>query len=197
VLNTHDVSIRNVAVDAGKNKVTSCTPGLAAVHFHNASGLVADSAIFGATLANHLGCAQELPFGNGFGVQVDSDVPAAYSVTIQGNTIHDYTANGVLVQNQGVTATIKANSIAGVGPSGGAFQFGIFIANGAVARISENSSRKAIAAPLQSAIAFSCEARVLRYGTSEVARLSITTSSIRRSQASSSTVQNDSRLPIT
>lgn len=108
VLNTSGVSIENLAVDASKSGVSGCTPGLADIHFHNASGTVEGNAIFGAQLSNPLGCTTNLPFGNGF---------------------------GVLVQDAGVKADIEANVITGVGPSGGVFQFGVFIANGAVGQV--------------------------------------------------------------
>jgi len=78
VLNPEVVTIDNLAVDASKNAVAACTPGLAAIHFHNASGEIKNSAIFGAQLTNPLGCATGLPFGNGFGVQIDADKPGSY-----------------------------------------------------------------------------------------------------------------------
>jgi hypothetical protein len=138
VLNTHDVTIENLAIDASQNDVTACTPGLAAVHFHDASGTVQYNAIFGATLAAPLGCASGLPFGNGFGVQADADQAGSFHVTIEYNSIHDYTANGVLIENNGVTATVLQNDITGIGPAGGVFQFGVFFANGAAGLIQGN-----------------------------------------------------------
>jgi hypothetical protein len=137
VLNTHDVTIDNLAVDASKNAVTGCTPGLAAIHFRDASGTVQNSAIFGAQLAAP-GCTTALPFGNGVGVQVDADEAGPFHVLICGNSIHDFTANGVLAVDAGVKATITDNNIVGVGPSGGVFQFGVFIVNGAVGVIQNN-----------------------------------------------------------
>jgi hypothetical protein len=138
VMNTSDVDVENLAIDASKNAVTTCTPGLAAVHFFNASGRVHDSAIFGAKLANSQGCTTNLPFGNGWGVLVDSTLPGPFNVCVSNNSIHDFTANGVLVQNAGITANIDGNNVVGVGPSGGVFQFAVFIANGAVGHIRNN-----------------------------------------------------------
>lgn len=139
VMNTSGVSIENLAVDASKSGVSGCTPGLAAIHFHNASGTVQGNAIFGAQLSNPLGCTTNLPFGNGFGVQVDATAPGPFQVDIKNNSIHDFTANGVLVQDAGVKANIESNVITGVGPSGGVFQFGVFIANGAVGQVQDNA----------------------------------------------------------
>jgi hypothetical protein len=138
VVDTAGVTIDHLALDASKNTFASCSPGLAAVHFRNASGRLAENAISGAQLATPTGCAKGLPFGNGFGVQVDSDAPGPYSVVVEDNSIHDYTANGVLIEDTGVTATVQHNGISGVGPSSGVFQFGIFVANGAVGHIFGN-----------------------------------------------------------
>ena len=137
VMNTHGVTIENLAVDASKNSVSGCTPGLATIHYYNASGTVKDNAIFGAQLTKP-GCPGNLPFGNGFGVLVDSNLPGPFHVSVKENSIHDFTANGVLVEDKGVTAQIEGNGISGVGPSGGVFQFGVFIANGAVGLIKHN-----------------------------------------------------------
>lgn len=51
VINTWGVRIENLAIDASRNSVQGCTPQLADIHFHNASGRVADDALFGAQLA--------------------------------------------------------------------------------------------------------------------------------------------------
>ena len=138
VIGTRDVTIENLAIDASKNAVSSCSPGLAGIHFHNASGTVRDSAIGGAQLTNPTGCAKGLPFGNGWGIKIDANEAASFHVRIVHNSIHDYTANGVLARDSGVKVEIKANDIVGVGPSGGVFQFGVFLANGAAGTISDN-----------------------------------------------------------
>lgn len=138
VMNTWGVTIENLAVDAGKNGVSSCAPGLAAIHFHNASGTVRDNAIFGAQLTNPLGCTTNKPYGNGFGVQVDATASGPFQVDIKNNSIHDFTSDGVLVQDNGVKANVCENMITGVGPSGGIFQFGVFIAIGAVGLVQDN-----------------------------------------------------------
>jgi nitrous oxidase accessory protein NosD len=138
VMNTSLVSIQNLAIDASNNTVSSCSPGVAGVHFYNSSGVVENSAIFGANLANPLSCTT-LPFGNGFGVQVDSSLPGPFKVWITGNSIHDFTANGVQVNGAGITAEIAGNTISGIGPASGIFQFGIFVLNGAVGNIVGNT----------------------------------------------------------
>jgi nitrous oxidase accessory protein NosD len=136
VMNTRGVRIENLAIDASQNSVQGCTPQLADIHFHNASGRVADDALFGAQLANPKNCAVVFP-GNGFGVLVDSDQPGPFHVAIEDNSIHDFTKNGVQAINAGVTVKVEGNRIVGVGPSI-AFQFGVYIANGAVGLINGN-----------------------------------------------------------
>ncbi len=138
ILNTSGVTIDGLAVDASKNAVSGCAPGLAAIHFRNASGTVENSALFGAQLTNPVGCAGGLPFGNGFGVQVDADEPGPFEVVVKNNSIHNFTANGVLVDGAKITGDVEGNVITGVGPSQGVFQFGVFIANGAVGLIANN-----------------------------------------------------------
>jgi hypothetical protein len=62
-----------------------------------------------------------------------------FQVAVKYNSIHDYTKDGVSATNQGVTAKVEANSISGLGPSGGIpFQFAVFVLNGAVGVIRGN-----------------------------------------------------------
>jgi nitrous oxidase accessory protein NosD len=145
VANTNAVSIQNLAIDASHNTVSGCSPGVAGIHFSNASGVIQDNAIFGANLKNPLSCTT-LPFGNGFGIRVDASQAGAFTVWINGNSIHDFTANGIQVdgacaactQPPAIMAEIGGNSISGVGPTSGIFQFGVFLLNGAVGKIINN-----------------------------------------------------------
>lgn len=140
VVNTSNVIIYDLAIDASKNKVSGCTVALAGVHFYNASGVVDSDAISGAQLSNPLSCTALFP-GNGFGVQVDETASstASFSVTVRNTSVHDFGRNGILVSGAGETANIDGNSIAGVGPSTGANQFGIFLADGATGQVTGNS----------------------------------------------------------
>ncbi|MBV9770479.1 MAG: right-handed parallel beta-helix repeat-containing protein [Bryobacterales bacterium] len=138
VMNTNSVSIEDLAIDASQNTVTSCSPGLAGVHFLNSSGTLQHSAILGAHLATPSGCSTNLPFGNGTGVLVDTSQSGSFHVAVNNNSIHGYTAYGVEATGAGVTTEVNGNTISGAGPSIGFFQFGIFILNGAVAQITDN-----------------------------------------------------------
>jgi hypothetical protein len=140
VVNTSDVTIYDLAIDASKNSVSGCTVALAGVHFYNASGVVDSEAISGTQLADPSSCMALFP-GNGFGVQVDETASstASFSVTVRNTSISDFGRNGILVSGAGETANIDGNSIAGVGPSTGVNQFGIFLADGATGQVTGNS----------------------------------------------------------
>lgn len=139
VLNTSDVVIEGLAIDASNNTVTGCTVTLAGIHFSNASGTVANNAILGAQLSDPLSCTTLFP-GNGFGIQVDTTTgqTGPFSVSITGNSIHDFNRDGILVNGSGITAEVSGNTITGVGPSTGYHQFGVFIAKGAVGQVVRN-----------------------------------------------------------
>lgn len=155
VMNTGGVTIENLAIDASKNSVSGCSPGLAAIHYFNASGSVANNALFGAQLANPQSCVAILP-GNGFGVLVDSNKPGPFHVSVEHNSIHDFTKDGVLAINTGVKVEVESNRIAGVGPSTGiSFQFGVFIANGALGLVNRNVITEGSCGTLSSTDCFS------------------------------------------
>jgi len=136
VMNTKDVTIDNLAIDASQNTVASCDIALSAVHFYDASGSLRNSAVSGAQLPNPQNCATF--FGNGFGVAVDSDDGASHHVEVENNSIHDYQRDGIEVSNAGVSVEIENNNVSGLGPSSGVNQFGIFLLNGAVGEIEGN-----------------------------------------------------------
>jgi nitrous oxidase accessory protein NosD len=136
VMNTKDVTIDNLAIDASKNTVASCDIGLSAVHFYNASGHLKNSAVLGAKLPNSKSCSTF--FGNGFGVAVDSSEAGPFHVEIEHNSIHDFQRDGVEVSDAGVTVEVDGNNISGLGPSTGINQFGIFLLNGAVGQVKGN-----------------------------------------------------------
>jgi parallel beta-helix repeat protein len=140
VVNTSNVTIYDLAIDASKNTVSGCTVAVAGIHFYNASGVVDNDAISGTQLSNPLSCTTLFP-GNGFGVQVDETASstASFTVKVRNTSVHDFGRNGILVVGAGETANIDGNSIAGVGPSTGVNQFGIFLADGATGQVTGNS----------------------------------------------------------
>lgn len=140
VVNASSVTISNLAIDASNNTVSGCTLALAGIHFYNSSGLVENSAISGTQLRNPSSCTTLFP-GNGFGVQADEAAgsTASFNVAVRNTSIHDFGRNGILVTGAGEMANINGNSIAGVGPSTGVNQFGVFLANGATGQVTANS----------------------------------------------------------
>jgi parallel beta-helix repeat protein len=138
VVNASGVSIVNLAIDASKNTVAGCTPGLAGIHFYNASGSVEGDAIFGTGLSSQVSCTTLFP-GNGAGVQSDQSDTNSHQIIVLNTSIHDFGRNGVLVNGAGETAYISSNSIQGIGPSTGVNQFGIFLANGATGEVTANT----------------------------------------------------------
>ena len=137
VLNTDGVHLLNIGVDASKNNVSECAPTLSAVHFLNSSGEIRNDAITGAKLTSPGACTTLS--GNGYGVLLESTGAGSYWVLVQGNSIHDYSKEGVRAIGNGITATVTGNVITGVGPAGGYFfQFGVFIRDGAVGLVKGN-----------------------------------------------------------
>jgi hypothetical protein len=107
VVNTTGVSIANLAIDASKNTVAGCTPGLAGIHFFNASGSVEGNAISGTALNPQTGCTTLFP-GNGAGVQADQNDTNSHQIIVLNNSIHDFGRNGVLVSGAGETGYITS-----------------------------------------------------------------------------------------
>jgi len=135
VMNTGGVTIENLAIDASQNSATGCSPSLADIHYFNASGVVANNAVFGAKLA-HQNCGEIYP-DNGFGVLVDSSRPGPFRVCVKHNSIHDFTQGGVQASNSGVLVDVEGNHISGVGPNL-PHQFGVSLSYGAAGQINGN-----------------------------------------------------------
>jgi hypothetical protein len=94
----------------------------------------------GSSLSNQTSCATLFP-GNWFGVEIDQDSAskAVYSVEVRNSSISDFSRSGILATGAGITVNIQNNWIAGIGPSTGVNQFGVFLANGAAGRLAGNT----------------------------------------------------------
>jgi hypothetical protein len=138
VMNTSGVVIRNLAVDATSNSVAGCTPKLSVIHYFNSSGEVERNAISGARMANPASCPGIV--GNGFGILIDTDGsrPGPFHVRVAQNSIHDASRHSVYAVGSGVVADVDGNAIAGVGPSSGVLEFGVFLSTGAGGHVSNN-----------------------------------------------------------
>jgi len=136
VMNTNQVTIDSLTIDASQNTIASCDIALTGVTFLNASGRLQNSTVQGAQLPNPQNCTTFS--GNGFGVVVTSNDSGPHHVGLANNSIHDYQRDGIQVVNTGVSVEIENNNISGFGPSTGINQFGIFLLNGAVGEIEGN-----------------------------------------------------------
>ena len=138
-MNTNDVTLRNLAVDASNNTVSGCAVTLSGIHYYNASGTIDGVATAGTRLADPSTCSKLFP-GNGFGVLADQSAsPGSYEIQVRSASIHEFTRNGILVMGAGEHATVEGNMITGIGPASGGNQFGVFLANGATGRVEGNS----------------------------------------------------------
>lgn len=137
VANSHRVTVENLAIDARNNGVAGCAPMVAGIHYYNSSGVVKNNAIAGVQVTGCTG-AGALLFGSGIGMMADADESGQFPVSVEQNSIHDFTRDGILATGGGVTARIDGNSISGKGPGGGVFQFGVFVLNDAVGVICNN-----------------------------------------------------------
>lgn len=139
VINTWNVTISNLAIDASYNTVSACTPALAGIHFYNASGTVESAAISGTGLSTQTDCTALFP-GNGFGVEADQTTGATgpFTVTVGNSSMHDFGRDAILVNGAAERANISGNFITGIGPSTGVNQFGVFLAEGATGQVNGN-----------------------------------------------------------
>jgi hypothetical protein len=51
-MNTRNVKIQNLAIDASNNAVSGCSPIVTGIHYYNASGEVIGAAIAGSQVTN-------------------------------------------------------------------------------------------------------------------------------------------------
>lgn len=99
VLNTSNVTVDNLTIDASQNTVSGCHIALAGITFFSASGRLQNSTVQGAQLPNPQSCTTFS--GNGFGVVVTSSDSGPHRVEIVGNSIHDYQRDGIEVSSPG------------------------------------------------------------------------------------------------
>lgn len=127
VINTQNVRIENLTIDASRNMVSGCDIPLAGVHVLNSLADLVHNAITGAMLADPSSCGAF--FGNGSGVLVDEDGSrkGPFRVSVQENSIHDHLRDGVFSNGPDVQIDVDGNTITGIGPSSGSLQFGVFL----------------------------------------------------------------------
>jgi hypothetical protein len=138
VQGTSGVTISNLIVDGNNNGLPAnygvdpnCGPLLTGVYYQNASGTV--DQVVARNQKVDPNCY------NGFGILVESGSALTSTVTIQNSSIRAYGLVGIVTDFVGTNATIKGNSIAGLGLANVHFENGINLAKGATGKISGNS----------------------------------------------------------
>jgi hypothetical protein len=131
--NARNVELENLTVDGATNGIASCTPTLAGIYYHNASGEVERTAVRNIRVAGFPGCQ------SGFGILVKSDSGKRSVVEIEENSIHDYQKGGITANSVGTDVAIHGNAVSGLGPTGDIAQNGIQIGFGAKGSIDNNS----------------------------------------------------------
>jgi parallel beta-helix repeat protein len=71
-------------------------------------------------------------------IDTDGSQPGPFKVSVEHNSIHDFTKDGIHAVGPGVTLDIQGNSISGVGPSVGTLQFGVYLITGAGGHVTAN-----------------------------------------------------------
>jgi nitrous oxidase accessory protein NosD len=128
-------SLDRLEFDASENRLTGCgvAPLLMGVFFRGASGTLRNSRVRGVQLG-----PEERACETGAAVAVQGDGATPVNVKVSGNTIFDYQRAGVLVNEVGARARVRANVVVGAGPTPDLAQNGIQVGFGAVARVEEN-----------------------------------------------------------
>jgi hypothetical protein len=133
---THaNVNITNVTVDgtgSTGNGLNDCGTDLTGILYQNSSGTIENVAARNQKLGIGLGGCQD-----GVGLWVQSS-GVKTQVTIQNSSIHDYQANGIETDNDDTQATVRGNSVIGIGSNDQIAQNGIQISFGAAAQVQNN-----------------------------------------------------------
>jgi hypothetical protein len=131
VEDTTGVNISNLTVDGSGNGISSpCSgPWLAGIFYNTASGKVEDVATRNQTPA----C------GTGIGIYGVAEGGESANLEILNNSVHSYSAAGIVMNRPGLKVTIEGNSVAGIGLAGLITEYGIQVAFGAVGKVQGNT----------------------------------------------------------
>jgi hypothetical protein len=142
---THDttgVTISNLTVDGAGNGISACSPDLVGVYYQDASGvvnhIVARNQTAGVT--NPLnGCQWGLGVFVQSGISTITGKAGTSTVTVRNSSVHDFQKNGITGNEIGTTMNAILNQVRGQGPTTGAAENGIQIADGAKGEAANNS----------------------------------------------------------
>jgi len=134
VHDTTGVTISNLTVDGASNGISACSPDLVGVYYQDASGvvehIVARNQTAGLTsLLN--GCQWGLGIFVQSGVSTVTGKAGTSTVTVRDSSVHDFQKNGITGNEVGTTMNAILNQVRGQGPTTGAAENGIQIADGA------------------------------------------------------------------
>jgi parallel beta-helix repeat protein len=111
-------------------------------------GILVDNAGSATITGNHITRIEDNPLnGNQTGIGIEVGGSTTGTATISGNTVDDYQKTGIEVDNTHSSATIKNNTVTGVGPTAAIAQNGIQIGFGATGTISGNTISENIYTP--------------------------------------------------
>ena len=134
VHDTTGVTISNLTVDGSGNGITTCSPDLVGVYYQDASGtvnhVVARNQTAGLTSPLN-GCQWGLGIFVQSGVSTFSGQAGTSTVTVRDSSVHDFQKNGITGNEVGTTMNAVRNQVRGQGPTTGAAENGIQIADGA------------------------------------------------------------------
>jgi nitrous oxidase accessory protein NosD len=125
VQSASNVDVVNLTIDGSNNGLTGCGPTLAGILFQNASGTVAFNTVKNLKLGAGLGGCQ-----SGDGILIQTSQGTSTTVSIGGNSVHDYQKNGITANGAGTSSDIEDNVVTGSGPSDVIAQNGIQIFQG-------------------------------------------------------------------
>jgi hypothetical protein len=131
------VVITNISVNGSQATTVGtngCSIGNAGIYFLNASGSIVNSAVsyIGLNTDGSLTGCQE-----GIGVYIESYGGTA-SVTMTGNSIHDFDKNGITADGSAASLVAKNNAVTGAGPTSLIAQNGIQVSDGAKGTVNGN-----------------------------------------------------------
>jgi parallel beta-helix repeat protein len=131
------VAIKNISVNGYAATTTGssgCSIDNVGIYFRNASGSIVNSAVSYIGLnpdGSITGCQE------GLGVFIESYGGTA-SVTMTGNSIHDFDKNGITADGSAATLVATNNAVTGAGPTPLIAQNGIQVSDGAKGTVNSN-----------------------------------------------------------
>jgi hypothetical protein len=134
VHDTRGVTISNLTVDGTGNGISTCSPDLVGIYYQDASGVVnhvvARDQTAGLTSPLN-GCQWGLGIFVQSGVSTFTGKAGTSTVTVRDSSVHDFQKNGITGNEVGTTLNAVVNQVRGQGPTTGAAENGIQIADGA------------------------------------------------------------------